>query len=123
MMWLGAESNRRHVDFQSTALPTELPSRKDAHLSRKRQAPQPTILNLPLRTQRSPSKESIKTSAFSANSAVKLKRPRQLHRAPQQFQILVPRNFNRPKLLQMRRHPLGVEQGEFVRTQMLDQRD
>ena len=25
--WLGAESNRRHVDFQSTALPTELPSR------------------------------------------------------------------------------------------------
>jgi hypothetical protein len=25
-MWLGAESNRRHVDFQSTALPTELPS-------------------------------------------------------------------------------------------------
>src|SRR5205814_7872194 len=27
-LWLGAESNRRHVDFQSTALPTELPSRK-----------------------------------------------------------------------------------------------
>jgi hypothetical protein len=28
--WLGAESNRRHVDFQSTALPTELPSRDAA---------------------------------------------------------------------------------------------
>ena len=28
--WLGAESNRRHVDFQSTALPTELPSRDGA---------------------------------------------------------------------------------------------
>src|SRR6476620_9661368 len=28
--WLGAESNRRHVDFQSTALPTELPSRNGA---------------------------------------------------------------------------------------------
>jgi hypothetical protein len=27
IIWLGAESNRRHVDFQSTALPTELPSR------------------------------------------------------------------------------------------------
>ena len=27
-VWLGAESNRRHVDFQSTALPTELPSRE-----------------------------------------------------------------------------------------------
>src|SRR4029077_4452439 len=26
--WLGPESNRRHVDFQSTALPTELPSRE-----------------------------------------------------------------------------------------------
>ena len=26
-VWLGPESNRRHVDFQSTALPTELPSR------------------------------------------------------------------------------------------------
>src|SRR5437867_12226802 len=25
-VWLGAESNRRHVDFQSTALPTELRS-------------------------------------------------------------------------------------------------
>ena len=25
-MWLGAESNRRHEDFQSSALPTELPS-------------------------------------------------------------------------------------------------
>src|SRR5690349_9112402 len=28
MNWLGPESNRRHVDFQSTALPTELPSRE-----------------------------------------------------------------------------------------------
>src|SRR4051812_17966111 len=25
-VWLGAESNRRHEDFQSSALPTELPS-------------------------------------------------------------------------------------------------
>src|SRR5262249_12712105 len=25
--WLGTESNRRHADFQSAALPTELPSR------------------------------------------------------------------------------------------------
>jgi hypothetical protein len=27
--WFGAESNRRHMDFQSIALPTELPNRKD----------------------------------------------------------------------------------------------
>jgi hypothetical protein len=26
VLWLGAESNRRHEDFQSSALPTELPS-------------------------------------------------------------------------------------------------
>src|SRR5258707_49252 len=33
-MWLGAESNRRHEDFQSSALPTELPSRIALPLSR-----------------------------------------------------------------------------------------
>ncbi len=27
--WLGTESNRRHTDFQSVALPTELPSREN----------------------------------------------------------------------------------------------
>ena len=31
-MWLGPESNRRHADFQSAALPTELPSREDVDL-------------------------------------------------------------------------------------------
>ena len=31
--WLGAESNRRHVDFQSTALPTELPSRESRRVA------------------------------------------------------------------------------------------
>ena len=31
--WLGAELNRRHKDFQSSALPTELPSlRRWAHI-------------------------------------------------------------------------------------------
>ena len=33
-VWLGAESNRRHEDFQSSALPTELPSRIVLPLSR-----------------------------------------------------------------------------------------
>jgi hypothetical protein len=28
--WLGTESNRRHGDFQSPALPTELPSQDSA---------------------------------------------------------------------------------------------
>ena len=35
--WLGAESNRRHVDFQSTALPTELPSRNRRRAARRRE--------------------------------------------------------------------------------------
>jgi hypothetical protein len=34
-VWLGAESNRRHADFQSAALPTELPSRKIDNRRRK----------------------------------------------------------------------------------------
>ena len=32
MNWLGRESNPRHEDFQSSALPTELPSRKTVTL-------------------------------------------------------------------------------------------
>jgi hypothetical protein len=35
--WLGAELNRRHKDFQSSALPTELPSRANAaNIQRRR---------------------------------------------------------------------------------------
>jgi hypothetical protein len=34
-IWLGPESNRRHEDFQSSALPTELPSRKPSEGNRQ----------------------------------------------------------------------------------------
>ena len=37
-VWLGAELNRRHVDFQSTALPTELPSRGEREHTRSLEA-------------------------------------------------------------------------------------
>ena len=61
-VWLGAESNRRHEDFQSSALPTELPSR-DVHSSeapsvgrhyavnvcRSKQKPVPVKYGTPLR--------------------------------------------------------------------------
>jgi hypothetical protein len=29
VQWAGADLNRRHTDFQSVALPTELPARQD----------------------------------------------------------------------------------------------
>src|SRR5437016_14439658 len=44
--WLGAELNRRHKDFQSSALPTELPSRVERVESGKRIIPRTTALQL-----------------------------------------------------------------------------
>ena len=42
--WLGAESNHRHEDLQSTALPTELPSlREGGHYSGKMLFKEPQI--------------------------------------------------------------------------------
>ena len=42
-IWLGAESNRRHVDFQSTALPTELPSLLPMKHALVNAAPNPVV--------------------------------------------------------------------------------
>ena len=38
--WLGPESNQRHKDFQSSALPTELPSQqcREINLKHKQKA-------------------------------------------------------------------------------------
>jgi hypothetical protein len=36
LQWAGADSNRRHTDFQSVALPTELPARREQILKLKR---------------------------------------------------------------------------------------
>ena len=33
MKWAGVDLNHRHTDFQSVALPTELPARKAANLA------------------------------------------------------------------------------------------
>jgi hypothetical protein len=44
--WLGAELNRRHKDFQSSALPTELPSRVWASIEyRANQIGKPQLTN------------------------------------------------------------------------------
>ena len=40
ILWFGAESNRRHMDFQSIALPTELPNQnRSANLGQKDEQP------------------------------------------------------------------------------------
>src|SRR6476620_9695322 len=48
--WLGTESNRRHADFQSAALPTELPSREPQKLTAPpklvQPVPRPSLIGL-----------------------------------------------------------------------------
>ena len=66
--WLGTESNRRHEDFQSSALPTELPS----HLA-----------NNILIYERVPRRDSLKMAELTglepATSGVTDRRELQLH--------------------------------------------
>ena len=47
-MWPGTESNRRHEDFQSSALPTELPGR-DHQADRQRGGPRGVESQFPWR--------------------------------------------------------------------------
>src|SRR5437868_8071466 len=47
--WLGPESNRRHADFQSAALPTELPSRCEPSLKQKTSNAQRSTFNVEFR--------------------------------------------------------------------------
>ena len=52
--WTGAESNRRHTDFQSVALPTELP----VHNSEYQYSPRPEILQGLFGTRVSPLRQT-----------------------------------------------------------------
>src|SRR6266550_5722297 len=135
--WLGAESNRRHVDFQSTALPTELPSRKSrvslssnagwslkqktlnaqpasAEVAVAASLPGSAVLTSLARTWRAP-----EVGVYSFWS---LEFPRQFDCPPQQVQIMVSRNLDAAELLQMRREPLRIEQCKFPDAQILDKR-
>src|SRR5262252_9664820 len=99
--WLGAELNRRHVDFQSTALPTELPSRENAWRPVRRvikaENVQPSTHN----------SEGFREQAarWTISEFV-----RQIDGAFEQAQIMTARNFDPAELAQVRRKPLGVEQ-------------
>src|SRR5438270_3836185 len=122
-MWLGPESNRRHADFQSAALPTELPSREDGHLSRK-DGP----LNPPSRIHRRGRRKRRRQNFFqfksaSADCAAGLKFSRQIDGTAQQFQILPAWNLDRAELLQMGSDPLGIKQDKLSRAQTFDQPD
>ena len=110
--WLGAESNRRHVDFQSTALPTELPSRSNQVSSHSGS----------LLKQKTSTTQPGRPPAMK-RSVSKLELLRHLHRSSQQTQIMASRNFDAAELLEMRREPLGVEQREFPFSHSLHQRD
>src|SRR5436190_2076478 len=106
-MWLGPELNRRHADFQSAALPTELPSREIVDLSQERvltmqqtvcRASASLAANLtvvPVHGRRINSSDAHRSPYRNSELA------RQFHRACQQSQIMVPRNFNRAEFLQM----------------------
>jgi hypothetical protein len=54
--------------------------------------------------------------------ALNSKLARQFHCSTQEAQIIVSRNFDTAKLLQVRGEPLGVKQREFLRPQMFYQR-
>jgi hypothetical protein len=118
-MWLGAESNRRHVDFQSTALPTELPSRFTKS----------TVTGYLQNRGRSLCKFLVVEQATLGGDAPAFQfhrsvdeSSRQFYCTPQKSKIVIPRNLDPAKLLQVRRKPLGIEQREFSRAQMFHQR-
>ena len=66
--WLGTESNRRHADFQSAALPTELPSREPHKLT----APH-TSFN-PFRSQRLSNHPPTEAGAKQAKQTLRHRR-------------------------------------------------
>jgi hypothetical protein len=143
-VWLGAESNRRHVDFQSTALPTELPSRftkstvtgylqnRGVHYANFRDwGKEEPVEREWSKTRCVSGSKRITLSSRRISSDGLTVRPyhrsvdefsRQFYCAPQKSQIVIPRNLDPAELLQVRRQPLRVEQNEFSRAQMFHQR-
>ena len=123
--WLGAESNRRHADFQSAALPTELPSRhRLMSILRLRRAKGSSVKQKThLRpgydvagVKRSTSNVEIGThQASNIENQTSLKFGRQFDRSTQETKIMIPRNLDAAKLFQMRCEPLRVQQRKFAR--------
>ena len=96
----GMRHERQALDFQSSALPTELPSRGLSLW---------TILSR--RQASGPGRPCLVTG----------KLPRQFQGLVEKMKIKISRDFFRPELFEMRGEPLRVEQGEAPGPQPLDQ--
>ena len=68
-MWPGTESNRRHEDFQSSALPTELPGR-DHQADRQRGGPRGLNLNVRRVAQSAADKSSLTIKQAAESSGL-----------------------------------------------------
>ncbi len=112
-IWLGRELNPRHEDFQSSALPTELPSRA-ATKSEIRISKFENVSDAGWSLWRILPRRQAGSIADEGSG--------QIDRRVQQVQIKMSRNFARAELLQMRREPLRVEQGKAALAQTFDQR-
>ena len=146
-MWLGRELNPRHEDFQSSALPTELPSRSGKSEIECRKSKRISDAGLSLwrilfgrQATSSIARAMTRKEArcFRRRNGSRFVRDdkrsqRQSVQSPtnlrgrsiacvQEVQIEAARNFFRAELLQMRSEPLGVEQGKPARAHPLDQR-
>jgi hypothetical protein len=127
------------LDFQSTALPTELPSLCKAPRLPARMS---GLLTKAENTQRSMSNsecfDSLALAHFGLSALTHLcrsqpsgsireqaldsKPARQFHCSTEEAQVMVSRNFDAAKLLQVRGEPLRVKQRELLRAQMFYQR-
>jgi hypothetical protein len=105
------------LDFQSTALPTELPSLSKLRIPRVNHGARSLKQKTPNPQRPTPNSECFREQALNS------KLTRQFNCPAQKAQVMVSRNFDTTKLSQMRGEPLRVKQREFSSAQMLYERD
>src|SRR2546423_3277965 len=109
--WLGRELNPRHEDFQSSALPTELPSR-GARVAESRER---VTMRNSTRGARG-RKATMEDGEWSIAES-----PRKVHGGGEEMEIFRARDFDGAELLKVRREPLSVEEGGTSGPQGLQQ--